>query len=122
FRDVLRPPVTAWSSAEAARAWQEGAARRAEALREATGLMLDQARLAPGSQVLDIGAGTGEQSLEAAARAEGGLVLATDISAPMLEICAREAEAAGLSNVKTQVLAGQDARKLGSGRFDAVIS
>jgi cyclopropane fatty-acyl-phospholipid synthase-like methyltransferase len=115
--------MTAWTSAEAAKAWHETAAKRAEALRGVTSLLLDLARLEPGDEVLDIAAGTGEQSLEAATRVgERGGVLATDISAPMLEICAESARSAGFSNVRTQILAGQDARQLGPARFDAVIS
>ena len=115
--------MSAWSSEEAAKAWHEMSARRAAAFATVTSLMLDLARLAPGAQVLDIAAGTGEQSLEAAARVgEHGSVLATDISAPMLEICAESARSAGLANVRTQVLAGEHARKLGSARFDALIS
>ena len=59
-------------------------------------------RLAPasGEQVLDVGCGCGDTSLELARRVgpEGG-VLGLDISAPMLEVARGRAEAAGARNL-----------------------
>ena len=59
-------------------------------------------RLAPasGEQVLDVGCGCGDTSLELARRVgpEGG-VLGLDISAPMLEVARSRAETAGLRNL-----------------------
>ena len=50
----------AWASADAASGWKRGAAARGRALDPMTELMLDLAGVTLGSQVLDLGAGTGE--------------------------------------------------------------
>src|SRR5438067_12981712 len=82
-------PVQTWASSEAAEVWRQGAARRAQALAVATERMLKGAGVQPGMRVLDVAAGTGDQSL-LAARLVGpsGAVLATDISASMLRAAA----------------------------------
>jgi SAM-dependent methyltransferase len=91
-------------------------------LGDATETMLDMAGVAPGARVLDVAAGTGGQTLAAARRAgPDGHVLATDISSNILAFAERSARDAGLDNVETQVLDGEqlDVRP---GAFDAVIS
>jgi ubiquinone/menaquinone biosynthesis C-methylase UbiE len=111
-----------YSSGAAAAGWSRGAAERAQYLGPITEMMLDLAGLAPGQHVLDVAAGTGEQTLLAARRVgPTGRVVATDISAPMLGIAADSARQRGLSNVETHVT---DARQLGfeSDSFDAAIS
>jgi SAM-dependent methyltransferase len=108
--------------AEAGQVWQRGAAVRGQAFGSATELMLDLAGLTPGSRVLDVAAGTGEQTLVAARRVgPTGQVLATDISVGMLAIATEEAKKAKLTNVETRVM---DAQRLDleSASFDAVIS
>jgi len=56
-------------------------------------LMLDLADVRAGSRVLDVAAGTGDQTLFAGRRVgSNGYVLATDISASMLDIAAATAE------------------------------
>src|SRR5262249_17216194 len=83
---------------------------------------LDLAKLHVGSQVLDVGAGTGDQTLAAARRVgPTGSVVAIDVSASMLEMTAMSAREAGLSNVATRVM---DAQRLdlASESFDAAIS
>lgn len=59
----------------------------------ATQQMLEAAKLQPEDQILDIAAGTGDQSRQAAqqVRPEGS-VLATDISQEMLDVAARLAQ------------------------------
>src|SRR5579864_7997488 len=85
--------------------------------------MLDLAGLRTGSRVLDVGAGTGEQTLMAAERVgSSGSVLAVDVSAPMLAVAAAAARAAGLANVETQVMDARRIAELDSGPFDAAIS
>jgi ubiquinone/menaquinone biosynthesis C-methylase UbiE len=72
--------------------------------------------------VLDIAAGAGGQTLQAARRVgPTGAVLATDISANILDFAAQEARAAGLSNVATRVMDGENL-DIGDASFDAVIS
>jgi ubiquinone/menaquinone biosynthesis C-methylase UbiE len=84
--------------------------------------MLDLAGVGADYRVLDVAAGTGEQTLAAARRVgSSGVVLATDIAAQMLALAAEAATHAGLRNVETRVL---DARNLDlePESFDAAIS
>ena len=80
-------------------------------------------RLAPasGEQVLDVGCGCGDTSLELARRVgpEGG-VLGLDISAPMLEVARGRAEAAGARNLAFHEADAQTAALPGGS--DAVFS
>lgn len=88
----------------------------------ATDLMLDMARVGPGSRVLDVAAGAGDQTLQAAKRVgPNGFVLATDIASRILEYAAENARAAGFSNVETLVADGENL-DVNEGSFDAVIS
>jgi SAM-dependent methyltransferase len=111
-----------WGPREAAEEWRRGAAARLQAFGPATEMMLDLVNVAEGSRVLDVGAGAGDSTLVAAQRVGStGRVLATDISASMLEIAAELARQAGLSNVDTRVA---DAQSLGldPDSFDAAVS
>jgi ubiquinone/menaquinone biosynthesis C-methylase UbiE len=84
--------------------------------------MLDLADIRAGARVIDIGAGTGDQAIAAARRVgPTGTVLATDISASMLETAAEAARREGLSNFNTRVMDAQ-ALDLPSDSFDAGIS
>jgi SAM-dependent methyltransferase len=106
----------------AAEGWSHGAAERAQWLGPVTEMMLDLADVGPGHRVLDVAAGTGEQTLLAARRVgPTGRVVATDISATMLGVAAESARVAGLDNVETRVV---DARALDldTASFDAAIS
>lgn len=112
----------AWASGDAASGWKRGAAARAQALGPLTELMLDLAGVTVGSQVLDLGAGTGDQTLLAARRIRpGGMVLATDISASMLALTQEAARAADLPNVQTRVMDAQRI-ELEAGSFDAAMA
>lgn len=104
---------------DAAEAWHRWGPFLERWLGEATELMLDLAAVTVESSVLDIAAGAGGQTLAAARRA--GAVLATDISAEILEFAAAEARAAGLGNVATRVLDGERI-DVEAGSFDAAIS
>lgn len=91
-------------------------------LGEATEAMLDMAGVGPAARVLDVAAGAGGQTLAAARRAgPGGRVLATDISSNILAFAERSAREAGLSNVETRVVDGEEL-DVEPGAFDAVIS
>jgi ubiquinone/menaquinone biosynthesis C-methylase UbiE len=90
-------------------------------LGEATELMLDQAGVGPGSRVLDVAAGAGGQTLTAARRTgPDGILLATDVSEPLVERVRISALADGVSHVYATVA---DARRLDfdPGAFDAAI-
>ena len=111
-----------WGSREAAAEWRRGAAARLQAFGPATEMMLGLAQVAEGSRVLDVGAGAGDSTLLAAQRVGSrGRVLATDVSASMLEVAAELARQAGLTNVDTRVV---DAQRLdlAPDSFDAAVS
>ena len=119
--DVMQGSGT-WGSGEAAAEWRRGAAARLDAFGPATELMLDLAGVSTGSRVLDIGAGAGDSALMAARRAgPAGHVLATDISASMLQVAAESARYEGMTNITTQVADAQHL-DLASDSFDAAIS
>src|SRR5918997_5804641 len=87
----------AWASGDAVSGWHKGVAVREQALGPVTELMFDLAGVSTGMRVLDLGAGTGDQTLFAARRVgPRGSVLATDVSAAMLDLAREAASAAGL--------------------------
>jgi len=91
-------------------------------LGEATDVMLDMAGVAQATRVLDVAAGAGGQTLAAARRVgPDGHVLATDISGNILEFAERSAREAGLNNVETRVVDGEEL-DVPPGTFDAIIS
>ncbi len=113
--------VQTWLTDDAGEAWKRGAAMRAQYMAAATQAMLDLAGVSPGHRVLDLAAGTGDQSLDAARRVgPSGYVLATDNSASMLKAAAESALEAGLANVDTRVLDAQ-AIDLEADTFDAAV-
>jgi ubiquinone/menaquinone biosynthesis C-methylase UbiE len=113
--------VLNWESQEVAEQRNRGRARRAEIQGPATEMMLDLAEIRTGSRVLDVAAGTGDQTLIAAQRVgPTGYVLATDVSASMLKLAADTAREAGLTNVETRVMNAENI-DLETDFFDAVI-
>jgi ubiquinone/menaquinone biosynthesis C-methylase UbiE len=87
----------------------------------ATELMLDLARIGPGSRVLDIAAGDGDQSLVAAVRVgPNGYVLAIDRANKLLAMAEQSAREAGLPNLETRLMDGENL-ELPDASFDAVI-
>jgi len=107
---------------QAAAAWHRWGPTLEAWLGEATEAMLDLARVGEGDRMLDVAAGAGGQTLAAAGRVGSqGAVLASDISANILEFAASEARAAGLGNVATRVMDGE-ALDVDDCVFDAVIS
>lgn len=118
FRATTR---TQWENA--AEAWDRWSPLLNRWLGAATQAMLDAARIGPGSRVLDIAAGAGDQTLAAARRAgPTGYVLATDISPAILRYAKAAAQKEGLSNVETRELDGERHDVLPAGSFDAAIS
>jgi ubiquinone/menaquinone biosynthesis C-methylase UbiE len=111
-----------WESRETAEAWRQMRALDGGVFAAATERMLDLAGIGAGDRILDVAAGTGEQTLAAARRVgPTGSVLATDISASMLAVAADVLLQEGWSNVETLVA---DAQRLDlpPGSFDAAIS
>ena len=111
-----------YGSSAAAEGWRRGAAARAQAMGPVTERMLDLAGIGVGCRVLDVAAGSGEQTLMAARRVgPTRSVLATDIAARMLAGAAEAAREAGLPNVETRVMDACDLR-VEPESFDAAIS
>ena len=114
-------PGIDWSSQETAEHRNRGRARRGAIQGPATQMMLDLAEIRTGSRVLDVAAGTGDQTLLTAERVgPTGYVLATDVSANMLKLAADAARAAGLTNLETRVMDAQNI-DLEPDSFDAAI-
>jgi SAM-dependent methyltransferase len=106
----------------AAKAWNDWGVFVRQWLGPATEQMLDMAGVVEGSRVLDVAAGAGDQTmLIAEAVGAKGHVLATDISSNILEFTRENAQRAGLKNIETRVLDGEDL-KLPDDSFDAVVS
>jgi SAM-dependent methyltransferase len=107
----------------AAEAWHRWGPLLSRWLGPATETMLDMCNLAKGSRVLDVAAGAGEQTVTAARPVgDDGQVLATDISATILTFASSTAKLAGLNNVYTQAIDGENLAELEAEPFDAVIS
>ena len=110
-----------WERKETADWWSAAQARRRQIYGAATEMMLDVAAVQPGSRVLDVAAGTGEQTLMAARRVgPTGYVVATDHSSSMLNVAAEAARKEGLKNVETRVMNAENL-ELDVDSFDAVI-
>jgi len=106
----------------AAEAWHRWAPTLRAWLGPATERMLELAGVASGARVLDVAAGAGDQTLQIASRVgPGGSVLATDISPTILTFAAGAAERAGLGNVTTRVMDGEQL-ELEDATFDVVVS
>ncbi len=109
-----------WQSA--AKAWNDWGDTLDTWLGPATETMLDMARVDKGSRVLDVAAGAGGQSLQAARRTgDDGYVLATDISSNILDYAAAAARQEGLAQLDIRVMDGEDLA-LEPASFDAAIS
>ena len=107
---------------DAAEAWNAWGSLLGDWLGEATETMLDMAAVGPGSRVLDVAAGAGQQSLVAARRVgPSGHVLATDISSNILEYAEENARIEGLENFATLIADGEEL-DVEPGSFDAAIS
>jgi SAM-dependent methyltransferase len=122
FDPVAYKETTTQQWQEAAVAWHRWGPTLEHWLGEATELMLDLAGVDEGSRVLDVAAGAGGQSIAAARRVgPDGAVLATDISPNILEFAASEARSAGLDNLATRAMDGEDLA-VEDGVYDAVVS
>lgn len=83
-------------------------------------VMVASARLGAGAQVVDVATGFGEPALTVARHlGPGGRVVATDLSAGMLEVAAERASARALGNVEFLQMDAEDP-PLPEGRYDTV--
>ena len=81
---------TSWTSKDVVDQRRKGAAERSRHMADVTARMFDEADIALGMRVLELGAGTGEMALLLSQRVgPHGTVVATDVSAPMLGADAR---------------------------------
>ncbi|MGZ3709890.1 MAG: class I SAM-dependent methyltransferase [Bdellovibrionota bacterium] len=117
FKETTREQ---WNSA--AEAWDRWGTLLNAWLGPSTEAMFDLMGLRTGQSVLDVAAGAGEQSVAASRRVgPTGRVLATDISPKILEYADRVAQKAGLKNIQTRVLDGENL-DVPEASFDTVIS
>ena len=97
FNPQLYKTTTRQQWQTAAKAWNDWGGTLRTWLGPATETMLDMAEVGTGSRVLDVAAGAGDQSLQAADRiGADGYLLATDISSNILEYAAAAARQRGL--------------------------
>jgi ubiquinone/menaquinone biosynthesis C-methylase UbiE len=113
-RDVQR---TTWAQLSAA--WEKWDAIIMDQLRPVGTAIIERLDIAEDQQHLDIAAGTGEPGLTVAKLAPRGHVVLTDLSAEMLDIATRRANAQGISNFETKVCSADDL-PFGEARFDSV--
>jgi SAM-dependent methyltransferase len=82
---------------------------------------MDAAAIGTGEQVLDMGCGTGQTTRDAARRAPAGGALGVDLSAEMIGLARRLAEAEGLGNARFEQADAQ-IYPFSQGSFDVAIS
>jgi SAM-dependent methyltransferase len=112
-----------WGSKEVAEAWKARAEERRRSMSVVTERMVEEAGVAAGMHVLDLGTGAAEVALFVSARVgAGGSVVAVDSSASMIEAARQAVREAGASNVT--VLQSMDASRLDleAASFDAVVA
>lgn len=120
--DPIKYKNTTHDQWQAAEAWYRWSPTLNQWLEKATDKMLEMADIATGQHVLDIAAGAGEQSITAAKKVgPSGYVLATDISSNILEYAKQMAQQAGIDNIHTRVIDGENLT-VEDETFDAVIS
>jgi SAM-dependent methyltransferase len=97
YRKVVRQEWTSGDTVTAWAHWHPKITAQQVNMREA---LIQQAHLGPGMRVLDLACGTGDPVIEIARRVgPGGRVTATDLSPQMLEVCRKNASAAGMTNM-----------------------
>src|SRR5687767_13593185 len=90
-----------WQNPQVASGYRKWSAEEAEWGRGARDLIIAQAKLASGMNVLDVGSAHGEPALAVARAVQPGRVALIDIVPKLLTIAAERARAAGLENVTT---------------------
>ncbi len=94
----------------------------AEALAPVAACMLEEARIAPGQRVLDVGCGAGDMALLAAeAAGPSGFVLATDVSLASMADLARRVEASLPQRTIAMLVSPAEELALKPGSFDVAL-
>jgi len=107
---------------QAAEGWDAHGPQVRAWLAPATEAMLNMAGVQPGSRVLDVAAGAGDQTLDIAERVgPAGEVVATDLSPAILARAAANARRAGHAQVRTLVADAEDLGALPASHFDAAV-
>ena len=108
---------TTWESA--APGWAKWEHVFTAAFSSATDALIDMAGIRPGMRILDLACGAGSQTIQAARRVgPNGRVVASDISATMLEHVLRNAAREGFQNIETLECAADELDKA-QAPFDA---
>ncbi|MGV1037394.1 MAG: class I SAM-dependent methyltransferase [Candidatus Nanopelagicales bacterium] len=103
IRDVQRET---WAGLSAG--WEKWDSVIMDQLDPVSSAIIDSLDIADDQQHLDIAAGTGEPGLTVAKLAPRGRVILTDLSAQMLDIATRRANAQGITNFETRVCSADD--------------
>jgi SAM-dependent methyltransferase len=103
IRDAQR---AAWAGLSAT--WEKWDAVIMDQLGPVGTAIIDRLDIAEDQQHLDIASGTGEPGLSIARLAPKGRVVLTDLSAEMLAVASRRAEAQGIANIETKVCSADD--------------
>jgi SAM-dependent methyltransferase len=114
IRDVQRE---AWAGLSAG--WEKWDSVIMDQLGPVGTAMIGRLDIADDQRHLDVAAGTGEPGLTIARLAPAGHVVLTDLSAEMLGIAARRADARGITNVETRVCSADDL-PFGDAAFDSI--
>jgi ubiquinone/menaquinone biosynthesis C-methylase UbiE len=110
-----------FTSAEYGEQWRRGKKLRGEASEAVTEMMLDLANIQVGDRVLELGAGMGDLAVMTARRVgASGFVLATDISADMLNLAAETVREAGFTNVEIRIMDAENI-ELAPASFNAAL-
>ena len=114
--------MSSFAEAGAAEAWRQAAAERNAYLARPTARMFALARLRPGARILVLGGGTGDETLEVAAKVgPGGQVVMTDLAESMVGEARKAVAEAGLHNVRCLVM-DASALQFKEGEFDAIVA
>jgi ubiquinone/menaquinone biosynthesis C-methylase UbiE len=103
IRDAQRKTWAGLSSS-----WEKWDALIMDQMRPVSTAIIEGLAIAEDQQHLDIASGTGEPGLTVAQLAPRGRVVLTDLSAEMLDVAARRADAQGITNIETQVCSADD--------------
>jgi len=103
IRDAQR---AAWAGLSPS--WEKWDAAIMDQLAPAGAAIIERLGIAEDQQHLDIASGTGEPGLTVAKLAPRGSVVLTDLSAEMLDVATRRANAQGITNFATKVCSADD--------------